>query len=384
VEGFVTTTALTAAETESTQHKDRTAKETRAVADPRRGENRSDDEILGLVDTLAQGRSEEADRPLDDYDADELSDATGDTMNADEPGLHADNDAEGRPEGLREVFKGNPKLQQVWDDAKAYREAFPTPDEARQAKALVGDLNRMDALFFSGRSEDHVELARSIAELDPRAFASLARAMTAEAGKHGRENQADARETPPAQDQEQKKEARTSETPQRQANGRLEDPSSAEEFFQTTNAAAVQAVVDAIQIQVERLLPEGASKTTRNRVVGEIYRELDGVLRENRQLAQQVRDAFRAGTLDAGHQRAIVSLISGRARQALPNVAKKVMEEWTSTVLAADRGRRTRQRTAEQRIDIVGSGGAANDGRRGTTPRDIDYSRLSDADILNL
>jgi hypothetical protein len=35
-------------------------------------------------------------------------------------------------------------------------------------------------------------------------------------------------------------------------------------------------------------------------------------------------------------------------------------------------------------VDIAGSGGAASDGRRSIGPRDIDYARLSDADILNL
>jgi hypothetical protein len=35
-------------------------------------------------------------------------------------------------------------------------------------------------------------------------------------------------------------------------------------------------------------------------------------------------------------------------------------------------------------VDIAGSGGAGNDGRRAVTPRELDYSRMSDADILNL
>ena len=156
------------------------------------------------------------------------------------------------------------------------------------------------------------------------------------------------------------------------------------EFFHATNAAAVESVLDAIESQVERLLPEGVSKTARNRVVGEIYRELDTTLRSNRQLAQQMRDAFRSGALDAEHQRAIVSLITGRARQALPGVAKRVLNEWTSTVVAANQDRRARQRAAERRVDIAGSGGAGNDGHRSMTPREIDYARMSDADILNL
>ena len=134
-------------------------------------------------------------------------------------------------------------------------------------------------------------------------------------------------------------------------------------------------------------------------MVGEIYRELDNTLRSNRQLAQQMREAFAhamAETNDSGapvypdegraadQQRAIVSLITGRARQALPGVAKRVLNEWTSTIVAANQDRRARQRAAERRVDIAGSGGAGNDGRRSFAPRDLDYARLSDADILNL
>jgi hypothetical protein len=155
-------------------------------------------------------------------------------------------------------------------------------------------------------------------------------------------------------------------------------------FLNAANAAAVEGVVAAIESQVERLLPEGVAKNARTRVVGEIYRELDATLRSNPQFAAQLRDAFRSGSLDEGHQRAIVSLLTGRARQALPGVAKRVLNEWTSTIVSAAHERRTRQRTAERRVDIAGSGGAGNDGRRSMSPRDLDYARLTDADILNL
>ena len=155
-------------------------------------------------------------------------------------------------------------------------------------------------------------------------------------------------------------------------------------FLHAANAAAVEGVVAAIEAQVERLLPEGVAKNARTRVVGEIYRELDSSLRSNPQFATQLRDAFRSGSLDDGHQRAIVSLLTGRARQALPGVAKRVLSEWTSTIMSAANERRTRQRTAERRIDIAGSSGAGNDGRRSMSPRDLDYARLTDADILNL
>lgn len=89
--------------------------------------------------------------------------------------------------------------------------------------------------------------------------------------------------------------------------------------------------------------PEGVAKNARTRVVGEIYRELDSSLRANPQFAAQLRDAFRSGSLDDAAQRAIVSLLTGRARQALPGVAKRVLSEWVSTIMSAANERRTRR-----------------------------------------
>jgi hypothetical protein len=62
-----------------------------------------------------------------------------------------------------------------------------------------------------------------------------------------------------------------------------------------------------------------------------------------------MRDAFRSGTLDANHQKAIVTLISGPALQALPAVAKRAPNEWTTTIVSANPQRPERQRTAERR-----------------------------------
>jgi hypothetical protein len=88
---------------------------------------------------------------------------------------------------------------------------------------------------------------------------------------------------------------------------------------------------------VERLLPENISKSVRDRVVGEIYCELDTTLRSDRQLAQQMRDALRSGSLDADHQRT-----------------------------------------------VVGCHGTGSDVPRSMTSRDFDYKRVFDSDILNL
>ncbi|HXQ24908.1 MAG TPA: hypothetical protein VN822_00730 [Candidatus Acidoferrales bacterium] len=377
----------------------------------------TDDEILGL-DSAHTATAPEADN---------TAETNRDTVGAGfkpAPTNPEDDDSAALPENLRAALDANPELRRAWQDAQSYRETFSTPEEARAATALLSDLDRMDALFFSRRPEDHAELARAVAALDPAAFASLAQAMNGlatEALSH-RENRAGnpssssaPRTRPvipnaPAQSGAEESAVGSevqNQIPRRPQDGLTRDdnvqeglpgrrlaepgrsdgtaPSQAQaEFFHATNAAAVEGVLDVIESQVERLLPDGVSKSARNRMVGEIYRELDTTLRSNRQLSQQMRDAFRSGSLDAEHERAIVSLITGRARQALPGVAKRVLNEWTSTVVAANHDRRARQRAAERRVDIAGSSGGGNDGSRSMGPRDVDYARMSDSDILNL
>ena len=341
------------------------------------------------------------------------------------------------PAEIRDALDANPDLRAAWQDAQSYRETFASPEAAKEGAALLADLNRMDALFFSPRAEDHAELARSIAALDPAAFASLAEAIARQAAASvsalnpantpapqdaSRRSTSAGAGQPPAPAAEHaanhtafrtagvspapltsplnlssraSDESQPSSESQNQSQLRGRDarvtnapapnPTPAQtEFFHSTNAAAVEGVLETIESQVERLLPEGVSKSARARVVGEIYRELDTTLRSNRQLTQQLRDAFRNGSLDSDHQRAIVSLVSGRARQAIPAVAKRVLNEWTSTIVAANNDRRTRQRTAERRIDIAGSSGSSTGATRSSSPREINYARMSDADILNL
>ncbi len=228
----------------------------------------TDDEILG-IETAAK------DSP---YDPDQLGldfAAAKNTEDSSAPGeRNAEAAALAEPENLRAVFDANPELRRAWQDAQAYRETFATPEEARAATSLLADLDRMDALFFSRRPEDHAELARAVASLDPAAFASLAEAMTQHAAASvGAQHAVTAAASPGTNhDATQPRNAPTAR-----------DPSQAQtEFFHAANAAAVEGVLEAIESQVDRLLPEGISKSARNRVVGEIYRELDTTLRANR------------------------------------------------------------------------------------------------------
>ena len=86
-----------------------------------------------------------------------------------EPLFDAADSAE--PASLPRHLRSQPAIAPSLAGRKAYRETFATPEAARAATAQLADLNHMDALFFSRRPEDHAELARVVATLDPNAFA---------------------------------------------------------------------------------------------------------------------------------------------------------------------------------------------------------------------
>jgi hypothetical protein len=151
--------------------------------------NSSDDEILGLLTQPARriGRRETKGDARDSRAPDSTARANGllamDFGEEVEPRRRRDSvtDTETaaanaadlvEPEHLRAALDANSELRDAWQEANAYRETFATPEEARAATAMLGDLNRMDALFFSRRPEDHAELVRAVAKLDPDAFAS--------------------------------------------------------------------------------------------------------------------------------------------------------------------------------------------------------------------
>lgn len=340
----------------------------------------SDDEILELgVRTRGRGKSVDhaEGRASADSRPRELASESDDLT----PGSERTDGAESAEKGAeyRDVFDANPELRRSWEDAHEYRESFATPEEARTATKMLADLRTIDNLFFSQRPEDHAQLAQLVAQLDPTLFGSFAKAMTKLATeKDGTTRAGQGTAQTGSQTGTANGESGAS------TDARPKSAEAQSEFLRDANTAAVKGVLAAIQGQVDRLLPEQTAAGAKNRMVGEIYREIDQTLQSNDQFSKQIRSALRSGSLDARHQDAIVSLIVNRARQTLPSVAKRVLTEWTSTVLAASRDRAARQRASESRVDIAGARGQGNDGARARTPRDIDYKRMSDSDILNL
>jgi hypothetical protein len=352
----------------------------------------SDDEILGLVNhvptpvpdsSLADAFDVEAGQPKQGTDT---QTTTGPTD----------------PFQLRAIFESHPELRDAWREAQTFREIFPnvesareiqklfpTLDDARAANSQVSDLARLDALFFSNRPESHAELAAAIYRLSPNAFSNLAHVMNAMTAARGNDSPKGFAPSPSVSPQAHTEtNARTPAGPEvaplLQTSPTVSTNAAHEHaFFHETNAAAVEGVLDSIQSQLDRLLPEGTPKNTRQRLTGEIYREIDASLQSNRAFGQQLRQTFRSGQLTPESQRAIVGMVVSRAKQALPGVAKRVLSEWTSGVVSHSNARQERQRNAAKRVDIAG-GTPGGDSPRALMPKDIDYRRMSDSDILNM
>lgn len=376
------------------------------------GRHPSDDEILGLVTAVAPRAGSE------NYeDSEENASSSSQAQNPVEaPGQSSPSATrEGNPPAedvsvpkpapvpaeLAPILAAHPLLREAWDSVHEYQQVFATPAAARDAQQQLADL---DSMFFSPQPADHAALAARIHELSPEAFHGLTRAMQAHATKIAGAASSQQAPAPPSQPPAPSaQEVSSSGTPDAVAPMNAapatapesskatvaqtaSDPQRAAQtaFFHDTNAAAVEQILGAIQSQVDRLLPDSVGAGTRNRIIGEIYRELDAALRANHQLARQLREAFQSGSGDTAHQGAIVTLITGRARQALPAVAKRVIGEWTQSILAANRERLGRHEAASKRVDIAGAGPSDGVNRRPISPREINYRKLSDADILNL
>ena len=269
------------------------------------------------------------------------------------------------PAAYRAIFNANPELRDAWDTARAYRDIFPdlqqarklhqmfpTPVEAQRATSQAAELERIDSLFLSNRPEAMAELAATIYRLSPQSFEGLARIMSGMVGPGAPETRSSGQERKGENGKEKREETRFGQSKQ----GASTSPNKAasEErlpsdepgvpvgasnptavFLQAANGIAVERVIDAIGSQVDRLLANDTTTRARDRVIGEIYRELDSHLRSNRDLTNQLRNVLQSGKFDRDHQEVIAGLLVSRARQALPSVAKKVIAEWTSGLVAA-------------------------------------------------
>ncbi len=140
----------------------------------------------------------------------------------------------------------------------------------------------------------------------------------------------------------------------------------------------------------------------REKLASSVRAEVEKALQGDRQLGEQVAQILSSRRFDNDARAQIVRLIGERAQQLVPTAAKRVLNEWTQTTLAAHRGRTQRADKASGLPDTaLASTPAVADGseQRPTPRRDaatgarhgsatksqsVNYRKLSDEQILEM
>ncbi len=155
-------------------------------------------------------------------------------------------------------------------------------------------------------------------------------------------------------------------------------------FESSTNEDVGRRMHEAIDRTLSSTLPEGIGEGARRRIGEDVFREVHGAPASDRELSRRVGETLRDWRFDAAARQQVVALVSGRASAVLPEVARRVVAEWTSSVLASDRAKMARIDSAAARRDITGGRLPEPVAASALRPRDVDYRRLSDEQILEM
>ena len=194
-------------------------------------------------------------------------------------------------------------------------------------------------------------------------------------------------------------------------------------FERAANEDLERTVGSAIERTLEQALP-GISKRAdaatagarhavpvHQRLATAIRQDIEHALQGDRQLGEQVAQLLASRRFDNDTRAQVVRLINERAQQLVPAAAKRVLNDWTQTTLAAHRSRAQREDSAAHRVDLAAAEAASlyAEPRSASSPaearartsrpvilseaknlssraphRGVDYRKLSDEQILDL
>jgi len=354
----------------------------------------------------------------------------------------------------QELWNG---VQQAKSEAAAYRAAFATPEDARALKELyTGGVNEaravaerarllddIDRSYFgaAGNSAEQtsaarVQLAQTLLREDPAAFREMVFAglralennsrVGANPGSSGNDvvgtsasmaslpEQASPAPTAVSAIRAQHPDrVGTGAAPQQVYASPLEAHVAAYAAFErAANEDLERSVGTSIERTIQYALPNlsrsnevagvGARSVVplQNRLSAAVRQDVEAALKGDRQLGEQIAQILSARRFDNETRAQVVRLIGERAQQLIPGAAKRVLNDWTQTTLAAHRGRTARADAASARREVAPASGepprgiavnqhaATNRSARsdaGKTPSvRVDYRKLSDEQILDL
>jgi hypothetical protein len=341
------------------------------------------------------------------------------------------------------------EARQLWQEHQAYRASFSSADEARALKELLPggtqeilalrdaarevltlrqsaetlresaqSVERIDAAIFSGDVRAQSEVVAEMARANPAAFRSMfaeaAKVLAGlEAGGRGTEaggrrqeagnNLLDRRSGIQSQESMETEMSRqdagatnarvatdTNRDPrftnhESQITNHGFDPAAYASFERSTNDAVARDVRGSISDTLGRVLPEGIADGAAKRIGEDIFNEVHRALAADRALSEQVGEVLRDRRFGSGEQQRVASLLAGRAKQLVPSVARRVIGEWTSSVLGTARSKAARQAAATSRVDIAAAGGSLDSmPLRAMSGREVNYASMSDDEILGM
>ncbi len=306
-----------------------------------------------------------------------------------------------RPEWLRTLIADHShgaELEAIVASERSFRKLFPTRESAQFAREQAEHLIEFDQLFYSQDPKDAAEFVAKLEREGGRSFELINRAWSDqfldELG--GRAHESGDQEFVKAIEIIRDRVGNSGKSPalsgadHRAIRGNLrrreeelerrEQELRREEFVRFFRACD-QACESAIRERIEELVGAGHfSSKQKQAAVREIYEGLREALGADTLFTGRMATAVRMGKRDETHQRQVVELFAGRARQALPEIARRVLSEWTQQVLNEEQSREAKRQSTAGRAEVAG-GGESPKGR--VLPR-INYRKMTDMDILNL
>ena len=275
-------------------------------------------------------------------------------------------------------------VQREREEASAYRQVFEKPEQARTAAERARSLDEFDSAYFgtAGKSTEELTagrtaLAQRMLRDDPTAFAEMVQAGLRALEAANRQASNEVRiQSPQSSIGDQRVSQASVARPE------LERHMAAYSSFErTANEELEKSVGGAIEQALKKALPNaermersgqtGAQPTAplQLRLATAIRGEIEAGLKGDRQLGEQVAQILSSSRFDDHSRSQVVRLINERARQMVPTAAKRVLNEWTQTTLAAHRTTTEKQETASQRADLSTANSAANERRESSSTK---------------
>lgn len=333
-------------------------------------------------------------------------------------------------EEAKELWNG---ILQARKEAADYRAAIATPEDARALKELYpGGVNEaravaerarvlddFDRAYFGAAgnsaeqtSASRAQLAAKMLREDPAAFREMVfaglRALEESSPQPGSnvgsrfsatsvvqsgvdQTQGGLKSAPTSAAAQSQMEAQAAEHDARLAEYAAFEKAANEELERGVGATIDQALSQALPSKGHA---EGGA--LRSRLAVSIRQDIESALKGDRQLGEQVAQILSSRRRDNETRAQVVRLIGDRARQLVPSAAKRVLNDWTQTTLAAHRGKTERAEAASSRREVAPAASPAAPARAtdreriaesspiANRARAVDYRKLSDEQILEM